>query len=127
MAWLDPSLVLLDPQFISAFDVVTRAEVVDAHGRSTIVPTTVAGVRGVVTAASPDDLVRLDDQERGQRAIKVYTRHRINGPTPGAQPDVIVWQTNTYVVRSVDPYANFGAGWVRVIALNMDALEAPVP
>jgi hypothetical protein len=127
MAWLDPSLVLLDPFFVSCFDVLTRTEVVNASGRSIVTSSRSAGVRGVVTAAQPSDLVRLDDQERGQRAIKVYTRHRLNGPTPGAQPDVLVWQSNNYVVRTIEPYANFGPGWVRVIAVNMDALEAPVP
>jgi len=121
--FLDPSTILLDPMLADTFTVLTRVETVNDYGESVQETTPTAGVVGVVVPASPDDLQRLDDLERGQRAIKIFTRYRLNGPSTARQPDLIVWRGDNFVVKTLDPFSNFGAGWTEVLATSIDTLE----
>ncbi len=126
MAFLDPSSILLDPEFVSTFVVVQRPEVIDAHGRSVQNPVSVPGVVGVVTAATPNELVRLQDMTHGRRTIKVFTRFRLQAASTGRQPDLIVWKGDSYAVIAFDPYVNFGAGWIKAFATSIDAADAVI-
>jgi hypothetical protein len=125
MPLLDPSTILLDPMLADRFDVVQRPEIVTVEGVSTTPTSTrVANIVGVVQPASPDDLQRLDDNDRGQRSLKIYTRFRLNTAAVSRKPDLIIWRGDTFIVKSVDPYTGFGAGWTEVLATSIDSVEA---
>jgi hypothetical protein len=126
VAWLDPSEILLDPEFASTFVVIQRPETITASGRSEQNPVAVPNVIGVVTAATPNELVRLEDMTHGRRTIKIYTRFRLQAASVGRQPDLVVWRGDSYVVITFDPYANFGAGWIKAFATSIDATDAVV-
>lgn len=124
---LDVSEILTDPDLASSFDVVRRVEGIDSHGRSVLVPTTTEGVLGVVCAASGNDLDRLDDSQRMGRNFSVVTKFRLQGPSPNQQPDAVVYQGDTYVVKLVEPYNQYGAGFVQAIIGSMDIIDQAIP
>lgn len=124
MAFLDLTDVLLDPELSDTFSVVQRTEVVSQKGVSTTVTNTVPNVVGVIVPATPNDLQRLPETDFGHRALKVRTPFRLNGPTKTRKPDVVLWGNDQFIVRSVDPYTRFGAGWTEALVVNMDSLEA---
>lgn len=122
--FIDPSLITLDPMLASTFSVVSRVEVVNAYGESTTVNKQANGIIGVITATSPADLQRLDDNERGARNYTVITRYRLNSAANSLQPDLILFQNDTFIVRMLMPYTAFGAGWVKAIVASIDSVEA---
>lgn len=125
MPFLDPSNILLDPQLADTFTVTQRPETITAEGLSRVVnPTVIPHVIGVVVPASPDDLERLDDQDRGRRTLKIYTRFRLNTASASRKPDLITWRGDTFIVVSVDPFTAYGPGWTEVLATSADSIEA---
>ena len=130
MALLDVSSVLFDPDFIDNFEVVRRVETIDVHGRSSITEQRSRQI-GVVTAISPSDLDRREDYQAMTRSISVVTQYKLRGEITGQQPDIIVWRGDNFVVKHIDPYPQFGKGFVQVECTSMDRtdgpLEAPAP
>lgn len=124
---LDVSEIINDPDFADTVTVTRRAEDVDeASGLSVITSTVFPGVVGVVTMASPDDLVRLEVSQMTARCISFITQFRLRGSAQGFQPDVITWDGTDYTVIALDPYHRFGTGFVECFALSMNASSAPV-
>ena len=127
MPFADFTYVMSDPEVVDHFIVHRRSASVDGNGRSR--PYTVAKYRaaGIVTAASPDQLMRLPDQEHQQKAISVTTIFRLQGPRPGQQPDYVVWPSrngDTYVVMLIDDSTNFGKGFVNATCQRIDVTSA---
>lgn len=125
MADLDVSDLLLDPDFTEVFKVLRQREVVGTNGRSTATVSALPGIVGVITMASPNDLLRVPDEQHSDKNISVVTKFRLRGPSPGYQPDKIVWQGDTYIVHNVEPYTQFGSGFVQAIAGSIDAIDQP--
>ena len=128
-AFIDVSEVLLSPDMADSFQVTRRPEVVVA-GRSTVPNPVTTDQIGVVTMASPNDLLRLEDNDRMDRTISIVTKARLQGPAQVAgtnfKPDLVVWRGDTYVVKSCEPYPQFGAGFVQALAGSWDSVdEAP--
>lgn len=131
MPLLDVSEVLTDPDIATTFDVRRRAETVGTNGRSATSDTLFRNVVGVVTAIGPSDLERADGYQVTPRRISVVTKFRLRGEVTGFQPDVVVWRGSNYLVKAVDPYPQFGNGFVQAECSSMDktdpALEPPAP
>lgn len=138
MAFVDVGMeTCLDPMLSDAFTVTRRPEVMTSKGRSSV-PAPVVYTRsrrrglpppvGVVTVASPNDLERLDDQDRAGRNISIVTRFplQMTASYGGVKykPDQIYWRGDTFIVKSVDPYPQFGAGFVQAIAGSIDHQDA---
>jgi galactose-6-phosphate isomerase len=123
--WLDVSDVLTDPNFVDSIIVLRRKEVVNQYGESTLITTRNPGVNAVVCMASPNDLIRLDDQQRMGRVISIVTQFRLQGPSTGFQPDVVIWNGDNFVVATVDPYTNYGNGQIEALAISMDTQDIP--
>ncbi len=124
---MDMSDALVDPDMLDKFTVVRRPEVIaPSTGRSTVpAPQTFANVRGVVASASGNDLQRLDDADRIGRNLSVITRFALRGPSKDAagqvyKPDTIQWRGGNYVVKHIDPYPQFGRGFVQAICGETD-------
>ncbi len=61
----------------------------------------------------------------------VVTKFRLRGPTPGYQPDIIVWYGNEFIVKQLDPYPQYGQGFMQAIVGSVKHIDAaflpPVP
>lgn len=125
MPMLDVTEVLFDPDFADMFDVLRQSEVVDDSGRAQIGKTRFPNVIGVVTPTAPDTLQRRDDGQMMPRAVSVVTQFRLRGPSPGFQPDQIVYDNVTFTVTEIVSLTRFGEGFVEAIALSMNALNGP--
>ena len=127
MADLDVSEILVDPMLTDTFTVNRRTETISSKGRSVTTPTVIENVVGVVCAAHGNDLKRLDDSQLMGRHISIVTKFRLIGPAPGFQADTIIWKGDTFVVQSLDPYPQYGEGFVQAIAGSMDMTDQPTP
>lgn len=126
MPFLDVSNVVLDPMFASAVSVLRRREVVTTKGRVTVSTTTFPRVVGVLTMASPNDLKRLDDQQRTLRTISFVTKFPLRATAKGYQPDLIQWFGDNFIVQLLEPYPRFGAGFYQAIATSIDSQDEPM-
>jgi hypothetical protein len=124
MPLLDVTDVLFDPDLADTFTVQRRTNAVDAHGRPNPAVTTFSNTIGVVDSASPNDLERLDDNQRMGRHLMVITAFALRGPSVDSLPDQVVWAGDTYVVKHVDPYTRYGSGFVQAIIGSIDAQDA---
>ena len=123
MALLDVSSILLDPDFVDTFDVIRRAQSFDAHGRSVLTNQTFGKVSGVVTANSPSDLDRREDYQSMTRSISVVCQFHLRGETTGYTPDLVVWRGDNYLVKHVDSYPQFGAGFFQAECSSIDKTD----
>lgn len=123
MPMIDVSELLTDVDFADKFDVLRRAEVISVLGVSQVTTTTLKNQIGVVTAGSPNRLERLDTVDYMPRIINVVTRVQLRGPAAGGKPDVVVWRGDNYVVSQIEPYPQFGRGFVQARCESMDAVD----
>jgi hypothetical protein len=133
--YADVSDAILDPALSHSFTVTQRPEVV-VNGRSTVPnPVITTGVPGVVCASSKNDLERLPDEDRTGRHITIVTQFRLRGTAQAAgknyKPDLIQWPegvgSDTFIVKTVDPYPQYGPGFVQAIAASVDMQDQPTP
>lgn len=124
---LDVTFVLADIMFSDSFDVLRRADVIDAKGRTTpTVVETFPEQYGVITAQDPADLMRRDDGQMMPRLIFVATPFRLRGVATGCQPDIIVWNGSQYTVKHLLDYSRYGEGFTEAIAEVMQATTNPI-
>ncbi len=123
-AFLDVSDILVDPEIACSFVVYRRAEDVGQNGRAGI-GSKPFNALGVVTVAHGNDLLRLPEEQRMDRHITIVTRTMLQGPSEGVQPDAIGWAGSYYVVKTIDPYPQYGAGFIQAIAGSMDNMDPP--
>jgi hypothetical protein len=95
----------------------------DAHGRSTTTDTPTT-IKAVVTMAGPNDLDRMPDADVFNRVISVVSRYKIKGEVTGYKPDLITWRGDQYLVKTLDPYPQFGSGWVQALCGSIDLVDA---
>lgn len=124
MSFLDVSEVLSDPDIADGFVVKRRAQVMGQNGRAGVAVEDLRGV-GVICAASPNDLKRLPDEQHTERHISIITRFRLRATAPDYQPDLVGWQGDFFIVRDVQPYTQYGAGFVQVLAGSIDFQDEP--
>jgi hypothetical protein len=128
--FIDPSIMLSDPQFTDRFAVVQRVQLVDNFGQVSTSNTTTHNVLGVVTPAKPGDLRRVPEMQRGTRTIVIFTKALLNSAAQSGstqrQPDLLLWSGDTFMVIEVLPWNRFGPGWVRVVATSVDRIDSVV-
>ena len=119
---------VLDPMLADKFNVIRRAETVDAHGRSTTVNTAFPNVVGVVNMAEDEQLLRQEfpEMQYATRVISIVCKFRLQTAVRGYQPDLVVWRGNSYVVRAVDPYPQYGNGFYEATASAIDLADTPL-
>lgn len=123
--FLNPSArPLTNPFLTSSFNVIRRAEVVSNKGVSTVPSPVTSPAFGVICAAHPNDLRRLDDQDFSDRHISVVTKFRLQMTSPGFKPDLVVWQGDNFVVKLIEPYPEYGPGWVQAVCGSIDLQDS---
>jgi hypothetical protein len=123
MPLLDVTQILTDPDFADSFAVRRRTDVIDSHGRSVPTEQTFSPVIGVVTANSPSDLDRKEDYQTMSRSITVVCRFALRGETTDSQPDIVVWRGSNFLVKHVDLYPHFGAGFFQAECSSMNKTD----
>lgn len=129
MAYSGPFLdvatdVLTDPMIAGPFVCYRRDEEMTDTGRASLTRKQIPAV-GVITVAHGNDLKRLSDQQRMGRAISIVTQFMLQGPSDGVAPDAIGWAGSYFVIVTVDPYPQYGPGWIQAVAASMDYLDPP--
>lgn len=124
MAYLDLTDLTLDPEFSEQITINRRNEQVNSGGISTLA-TKQFTATGVVYPTGANSMVRQDAYTRGQKSIKVITKFRIQGPSIGYQPDVIVYRGDMFVVKTTDDFTQYGAGFIVAECVSMDLVEQP--
>jgi hypothetical protein len=130
--FIDPSIMLLDPQFTDRFAVVQRVQNTSSLGVITTTNTTIPDVLGIVLPTKPSDLKRYDDRQFGNRSLWIITRYRLNtaaqarygNPPQQRQPDWILWNGDTFMVVDVQPFTRYGPGWTENLVTSIDSIEA---
>lgn len=116
--------VVRSPRLSQVFTVNRRAETVDNTGTVNIAVTQ-SQARGVISAGSKNDLEVGADQQSMTKSISVVTQFRLQGPSPGFQPDVITWRGDNFKVTRVEDYSSYGEGWVQAEAESYDWVDQP--
>ncbi|PQQ24789.1 head-tail adaptor [Photorhabdus hindustanensis] len=113
MPFLDVTEVLFDPDFCDTTLKYTRRKViVDDDGFATSEKTT-KGFAGVVTVdSSLEAQMRIAGQVVSGNILIITTERLISGETDKTG-DVVTYQNRDYLVKSVDPYTAYGAGFVQ--------------
>lgn len=123
------SRVLLSVMLADKVVVIRRRQVIGTNGRVSVSKLTIPRVVGTVTMAGPDDLDRLDDHQRLGRVISFVSKFKLQGPALTgrtlAQPDLIIWRGDQFVVATVDPYPQFGSGFTQTLATSLDSVDQP--
>ena len=127
MPLLDVSDILSDPMIGGeVLTIQRRAETVDQKGRSQVAPITVTPAPvGNVQPASGGVLVRNAAGQYLPKVIEVFTVFRLRSESPAFQPDTVIWNGNPYVVKLVDDWSRYGAGYIRAECEAMDMVDNP--
>lgn len=99
---MDISGIIVDPDFITAFQVVNETEAIGENGRATITTSTADALGTVVP--DTESLKRQPDGSRLLGSIKVYTRHPLAPASVGRAADVVLWGGARYTVMAVSNY-----------------------
>lgn len=126
MPMLDVSDVLLDPDLADTFNVKRRTQVVGTTGRTTEVVTTHSNIVGVVTNASPNDIMRLEDYQSSERYLSIVTQFKLQLPSAGYNADLVTWRGDDYLVKTCEPYPQYGKGFYQAIVASVSMLDQPI-
>jgi len=125
---LDVTEVILDPMFADGFSVLRRQQMVNEHGEPftllTKTFTETDGCVGVISPSADNSMVRADAYEAMGNSIQVITKFRLRGISKeqGDQylPDTILWRSCYYVVRTINDFVRYGAGFMVADCLLTD-------
>lgn len=130
MPTLDVSDLLDDPDIAGdTFEVIRRIETVTQQGRTGITEVSQGMQVGAVYPTGSNSLSRQDAFQNGAKSISVVTTFRLRMAAQEGgvqfQPDIVVWEGDRYIVRELDDYSNYGAGFVRAGCTSIDFIDAP--
>lgn len=124
MPFLAVPEALFEPDFLDSFTVRRRTETIGSNGRSSVVNADTVTF-GVVTSGPDNKLERQGDQQHAGKSLTIVTVYRIQGPSPGKQPDLILWGGDYFVVDKVDDYSRYGGGFVQAECSSIDLVDQP--
>lgn len=131
MAEVDVTDILSDPDVAGdAFTVIRRREIVGQNGVVTLQENRVDGVIGSVQPTGDNSLIREEALDAGAKTIKVVSTFRLRGPSQSTgeasyKPDQIVWRGDTYEVRVLDDWTEYGGGMVEAECSQIDYVGTP--
>lgn len=125
MPLIDVSDVLLSLDIAQQeFQVVRRTETVNQYGEA-VLSTAVIDCVGAVQPLGQNSLLREETFTTTSNGITVWTKTPIfnAGRTAAGvkyQPDLILWNGSYYLVRVLDPWTGFGAGFFKAECSQTD-------
>lgn len=123
---VDVNDVLVDPSMSTEFSVVRRGEAVDDKGRSRLTEERFDALLGVITWLD-GDVTTGEDATTTSQAISIATPFSLRDASFGFQPDLVVWQGETYRVNKVKAHRHIGRGWTRATATSVRSTDSPPP
>lgn len=110
------------------FSVLRRVEAISDLGIASYTWKTFTDVIGSVQPTSDQSLVREEGYGVSAKTLKVITPFRLHciakdESGTNSQPDIVVWKGDYYLVKSVDDYTQYGAGFVEAECSSIDASE----
>jgi hypothetical protein len=123
MPMLEVGFIAMDPMVASPFEVLRRAETVDAKGRASIPEVSLGKKWGSVMVIDPAKLDRGEDGAMVPRNISVISRNQLVPLSQGFQPDIVVWRGTRYTVTECTPHPQFGRGFYQAKCESMNATD----
>lgn len=83
---------------------------------------------GSITPTGDNSLVREEAYEAQLESILVITPFRLRGPSKdnqgnSFQPDIVLWNGNSFVVRTLKDWTSYGAGQVEAECISVDLVQ----
>ena len=123
MALIDVSDLLLDADFTDSILVKRQSQSIDDNGRL-VTTDEIFNVVCVVTPASPNELDRGEEFDVATRSINVVSKFRLIGESKGFKADIVTWRGNDYVVKTFEPFPQFGQGFYQTVCDSIDRLDS---
>lgn len=114
MPLLDPSDVLLDPDFWDTLICTRSTQTVDETGVASVAQTTKT-FRGVVTSDRGLIMERMAAGEYVVGSISVVSRFLLRDNGAGVTADIVTWNNKQYTVVRVNDYSRYGLGFTQAI------------
>jgi len=128
--WIDVSDVLTDPMIAGeSFTVTRRREIVNDFGEVGTENTSLPALGSIVPVGS-NSLLREDALQTQSKTIRVISTFRLRGVAETVdgskwQPDIVFWNGDHYLVKTVDDYSSYGAGLVEAECSSIDFEDKP--
>lgn len=119
MAQIDVSDLLLDPDFIDNLTLIHRTASVSSSGHTVLVESSQVTV-GSVQPANGQQIMRLPEALQSSDVRAFYIKAVIQSDGSAQYPDVILFQGGRYLIKQVEQWLNFGAGWNMGICVRED-------
>lgn len=108
------------------FRVVRRVQVVDEDGISSVTQVNYSAV-GSIAPVGDNSLLREESFETMTKSIKVITTFRLRGPSNQGQqtyqPDIIIWKGDSFVVRVLNDWSQYGVGMIEAECSSEDFID----
>jgi galactose-6-phosphate isomerase len=129
MSQLDFSAVLTDPLFLDSYTVIRRTQLMSSSGIASTTNVSLPHIAGVVYPSDENDLKRLPDAQVMAKSLTVITNFTLYGESEAAgfefQPDLVVWNGDSFVVRLIEDWSNYGTGFIKAICTSIDLVDSP--
>jgi hypothetical protein len=113
----DVSDCILDPDFCQDIAVARRTESVSDKGRMAASNASFT-CSAVVMPATPEQLDRVPEADRSNEVLAIYTTVLLTSGDNTHAPDVVTWKSGTYMVKSVQDWTDYGAGYCLALAVS---------
>ncbi len=120
---IDVSELITDPDFAKTFTVRRRVQSVNDYGEVSHTETDF-DVVGCIQAGSVSPLTRDPDYEMTHDDITVYSPVALIGLKQSNAPDHILYRGNTYVVKKIYDWFDYGNGWCAAIAEMINVVKS---
>lgn len=133
MPWMDMSSVLANAYFTDTVTVIRRMQVMNSKGEaSPLIMGTYDDIVSVVVPTGSNSLARNEAYENQSKAIQVITEFRLRGASKDAAhlnwlPDLVQWDGNTYIVKDLNDFSAFGAGFMAADCVLFNYNPKPAP
>ncbi len=132
MSLIDVDDVIYDPFVAGQFvTVIRRNQEVNEQGEGVEIDVTIPNVVASVTPTGDNSLVREEAFSSQEQSIKVITAYRLRGQTKEKStgqsflPDLVLWHNDYYIVKVVNDYTPYGAGFIEADCESIDYQQAP--
>ncbi len=123
MPLINPGVVAMSPYLADFFYITRRQQVTGTNGRISIVSEAPQLAYGIADVAGPNDLKRLPEGQHAGNVMCFISQTKIQGPTPGYQPDIISWAGTDYLVIDTQPYPRLGVGFYQSLASSQNMID----
>jgi hypothetical protein len=125
---IDISDILLDSAIAGEqFTIIRRMETVNNYGERTSASHHILAI-GSITPTGENSLVREDGYQTQTKTIKVITGFLLRGPSNSQlgksfDPDIIQWRGDSYVVKTLNDYSQYGGGMIEADCGGIDYID----